>query len=1238
MSRKTFAAIKDRPSNLRWCAQFPRLIVLFAILILPARAQIDTGANGMSDVWERQFNNGDLFDPQNLDHAPGADPDGDGWSNLKESIAGTDPFFGNPPEGMVATQITYLKEQEEAPTPEFPEGRLIDLTVISWETLPGKQYSLLFSPNLTASSWLAVSAPILGDGQPAAVSVTLTDAEGTAPDKLFWRASIDDLDSDGDGLTDYEEFALGLNPNSAQTFAGIFDFWVAQHFPTSTTSFDPNAVPFSNGLTYQEMHDLGMDPNQEVVIGPVNLAFGEELNAAGIVTSFRDPNPPASPAEAYDPYSSTYHSSDLYDQGSIPGWQSAIGDFIEVWDENKEPRHPNDPAPHPIPYVELQAHFGGKGIKQQFDMLPGTTTTFLLGYKGRYYWDEYDNAFALEVEGAETVIVDGSVVPPSDGVSRRLFMQDDDGQKYEDWDYASVTITADPQATTLVSITLTLIPEDTDESITYGGFVVIIPYGILADTNRDGVLNPVIDSRDKNEWSNERGAIYTVNFDRDETNPNNNIHLGMPMPDAINFGDNGKADFEHYQIVNVADKDDIAPFGIRAINGLPEDFKVFLRVDEEESMRAVHIFKKIEAGDEAIWGSHMMDPTANPPVLPPWVGNNPHQVAEANVFDLERDITLWTNPNHPDFEETRDDPENQDFFTFGLEGLVLRGMKMSGGMLKQITGDQADADKFSGEILLHLEIRDPQENVVGSDSIRLRVAPWISLSHQEDAEDLYIGDMGPYNDTTRNALRNGRYVGLHHTNMMEEVLHGDNQWLQDQVEIGYTQRPGGPKTHLVFRTPYASRHSAATWPMTDLLSPDMGVFQLGALIANGDPEGSHSGGDYGGNLETLPPTQDHPHGIIMMGDSVSTPMRSFIRAQDVQHVVTSFDAPAQWLSVGHIDEYSSFLSNRRILIASSRLGIEALENEIPVNERHLRVFFATDSEVIAGTVTQDTPAIDNRIIHTGRDHLDEEDGVLENIPGYGMGRVAWIRFYQGNAKGQVAKVRLDDQFVVILDEYGLEPGLQAWALWNAGPAIEDYELQIGDESLQAWDRLPETDDKWILVSDTKRWAEVLDANDDPIYYGMPAVITVHEVLGDQIFRNLNYLHIQTKLNQAESAIRATGGGSGATHFIPVPALYFGAYNQTTSEVIPRSAYAFNPGPTNLQPVAGNLYVHRQFGPVNASGEDIYENIIRNTVQEPVFFVDGWDAYHAWIGEIHCGTNVTRTIPDEWWKKLQLSEP
>jgi len=32
------------------------------------------------------------------------------------------------------------------------------------------------------------------------------------------------------------------------------------------------------------------------------------------------------------------------------------------------------------------------------------------------------------------------------------------------------------------------------------------------------------------------------------------------------------------------------------------------------------------------------------------------------------------------------------------------------------------------------------------------------------------------------------------------------------------------------------------------------------------------------------------------------------------------------------------------------------------------------------------------------------------------------------------------------------------------------------------------------------------------------------------------------------------------------------------------------------------------------------------------FIDDWDSYYMWYGEIHCGTNVKRTPPSiNWWE-------
>lgn len=51
-------------------------------------------------------------------------------------------------------------------------------------------------------------------------------------------------------------------------------------------------------------------------------------------------------------------------------------------------------------------------------------------------------------------------------------------------------------------------------------------------------------------------------------------------------------------------------------------------------------------------------------------------------------------------------------------------------------------------------------------------------------------------------------------------------------------------------------------------------------------------------------------------------------------------------------------------------------------------------------------------------------------------------------------------------------------------------------------------------------------------------------------------------------------------------------------------------------------------PRGSNNQDIYEEHISQSIAgEDIVFIDSW-YYHIRNGEIHCGTNVLRTIPDE----------
>jgi len=145
---------------------------------------IDLNGNGLSDVWEWLYNaNG--ADPK-------ADPDGDGFSNLQEAMAGTNPFNSNSYPHITATVYS---------------GGNFSVTM---PCAPGKLCQLQSVPALGSTSWFVETNLEAMSG----TNVTLTVPAASA--MKFYRVSIADVNSDGSGLmNDWEKFQLGLNPTNA---------------------------------------------------------------------------------------------------------------------------------------------------------------------------------------------------------------------------------------------------------------------------------------------------------------------------------------------------------------------------------------------------------------------------------------------------------------------------------------------------------------------------------------------------------------------------------------------------------------------------------------------------------------------------------------------------------------------------------------------------------------------------------------------------------------------------------------------------------------------------------------------------------------------------------------------------------------------------------------------------------------------------------------------------------------
>jgi len=132
----------------------------------------DFNSNGLPDLWENRFFFGSTADPT-------ADPDGDGFSNSEEAIAGTNPLDAS-------SYLALYSSMEE-------EG-----LQLSWINNPDKAFQLQSSATL--DDFQNVTGFTNG-------SMMMLD-----PGKNFFRLTASDRDQDFDGLTDAEERILGTDP------------------------------------------------------------------------------------------------------------------------------------------------------------------------------------------------------------------------------------------------------------------------------------------------------------------------------------------------------------------------------------------------------------------------------------------------------------------------------------------------------------------------------------------------------------------------------------------------------------------------------------------------------------------------------------------------------------------------------------------------------------------------------------------------------------------------------------------------------------------------------------------------------------------------------------------------------------------------------------------------------------------------------------------------------------------
>lgn len=233
---------------------------------------------------------------------------------------------------------------------------------------------------------------------------------------------------------------------------------------------------------------------------------------------------------------------------------------------------------------------------------------------------------------------------------------------------------------------------------------------------------------------------------------------------------------------------------------------------------------------------------------------------------------------------------------------VSGALQASSSLRLRIEANRFAGPDFDGIVKLRVEALEESGALVAADEVKIRVTPWIMLPSSAAAVDVHVAsgiyDNGPFR-ADLSAVTTDVDVTLASPFL---ATHWQEMWVQDTMEIGYTQLPGRAPLYVVLQ---ANRdhdgHALA------LLGPDMGVIRVGDKRAL---TGGDTWADWFGNLEVSPPVEGWPLGRIYYGHNTSTgttlhpEVVAFLEAQEVQ---SPFWVDTSWLLIKHVDELLTFV-------------------------------------------------------------------------------------------------------------------------------------------------------------------------------------------------------------------------------------------------------------------------------------------------------------------------------------------
>ncbi|XP_034061596.1 protein-arginine deiminase type-2-like [Gymnodraco acuticeps] len=388
------------------------------------------------------------------------------------------------------------------------------------------------------------------------------------------------------------------------------------------------------------------------------------------------------------------------------------------------------------------------------------------------------------------------------------------------------------------------------------------------DADRDGVVEK--NNANKGSWkwgSNGHGAILLVNCDSER----------MFLK---------KLDSEQDQVSKVSDLKDMSVMVLRTKGPakLPKGYKLTMHISQGDA-ESVRVFRARSSGVE----SNLLQKLFS------------HFVKEYPLV-LSNEVLSQEVPYLGGISEMK----------FYVEGLRF-----------------PDKD-FDGLISINLSLLEPiadglPETPIFTDTAVFRVAPWIMTPNTLQPVEVFVcstSDNYQFLKGMRNLITKSGYK----LKICHEYMNRGDRWMQDELEFGYIDSPHH-RFPVVLDSP--RDRGLKDFPYDELLGPDFGYV---TRVAQREDVSSL---DSFGNLEVSPPVtvngKNYHLGRILIGVAFPTAtkgrnmtkvVQDFLWAQKVQEPVALF---SDWLVVGHIDEFMSFVpapdrKGFRLLLASPDAG------------------------------------------------------------------------------------------------------------------------------------------------------------------------------------------------------------------------------------------------------------------------------------------------------------------------------